>query len=211
MQGYTQEQIEYVETEHRNLVTDLVKKPIDITRSLSNRKVDVLHATIGIVGEVGELIGGIAKMDRDNLIEELGDTEFYIRQFRLALSLVEPTGVDFEVAAVAYNQTAFIVAATDLLDLVKKWVIYDKDVDVMLHDMVECIQRIDVQMAAVRAANDINRMQTLTANIRKLRKRYEGGYSNEAAQARADKAPGIAFEEGDFAGCKTGRFPPTMP
>ena len=42
-------------------------------------------------------------------------------------------------------------------------------------------------MENLRASLDISREETLQANIDKLRKRYETGYSDKAAQERVDK------------------------
>lgn len=49
----------------------------------------LLHATIGIAGEAGELLDAIKKhwvygkpLDIDNVVEELGDIEFYCQALR---------------------------------------------------------------------------------------------------------------------------------
>lgn len=54
----------------------------------------MLHAAVGISGEAGELIDAIKKtwvykkpLDRANLIEELGDLEFYLQALRLELGI----------------------------------------------------------------------------------------------------------------------------
>lgn len=54
----------------------------------------LLHASIGIAGEAGELLDSIKKywvygkpLDSENLIEELGDIEFYMQAMRTLLSV----------------------------------------------------------------------------------------------------------------------------
>jgi NTP pyrophosphatase (non-canonical NTP hydrolase) len=79
---------------HSQLVTALVKKPADISMTLTDNKVDLIHATMGVVGEAGELLDGIKKhviynkeLDVENVVEELGDLEFYLEQLRQRLGI----------------------------------------------------------------------------------------------------------------------------
>lgn len=55
---------------------------------------NIMHAAVGISGEAGELLDAVKKMwaynkplDRANVIEELGDIEFYLQAIRNALGL----------------------------------------------------------------------------------------------------------------------------
>ena len=55
---------------------------------------DMLHMTVGISGEAGELLDAIKKaviyrkpIDRENVIEELGDLEFFMEGLRQSLSI----------------------------------------------------------------------------------------------------------------------------
>lgn len=79
---------------HSELVSALVKPGAGITASLTPEKADLWHAVTGIVGEAGELIDAIKKhvvynkpLDRENVIEELGDLEFYMEQLRQRLGI----------------------------------------------------------------------------------------------------------------------------
>jgi len=74
---------------YSDMVAALKKDPKDIIDSLLPEKADAIHMAIGIVGEAGELIDNIKKwtiynkpLDRDNLIEELGDIEFFMEGLR---------------------------------------------------------------------------------------------------------------------------------
>ena len=74
---------------HAEMVTRLVKPGQEILYTLSARKVNLWHAATGISGEAGELLDNIKRhvvynkpFDRDNLVEELGDLEFYMEQIR---------------------------------------------------------------------------------------------------------------------------------
>jgi NTP pyrophosphatase (non-canonical NTP hydrolase) len=63
-------------------------------KSMPSAKEDLLHAVIGISGEAGEVLDAIKKhyfynkpLDLENVIEELGDIEFYMQAMRMCLSL----------------------------------------------------------------------------------------------------------------------------
>lgn len=74
----------------------------------------------------------------------------------------------------------------ELLDAVKKSVIYRKPLD--LQNVIEEMGDIEFYMEGLRQSLGITRDQTLEANTAKLLKRYPHGiYTNGAAQARADK------------------------
>lgn len=79
---------------HPQMVTALVKPPQAILPQLTYDKVDLIHAIMGISGEAGELLDAVKKatiydkpLDRDNVVEELGDLEFYMEQLRQRLGI----------------------------------------------------------------------------------------------------------------------------
>lgn len=77
--------------------------------------------------------------------------------------------------------------AGELLDAVKKYVIYDKPVD--RANIIEELGDLEFYMQGLRAEFGISREETIQANIAKLSKRYRtGGYTDAQAQQRADKA-----------------------
>jgi NTP pyrophosphatase (non-canonical NTP hydrolase) len=111
---------------YADMVAKLAKPGAAILETLTPTDCHLLHMTVGISGEAGELLDAVKKavvyrkpLDFDNVIEELGDLEFYMEGLRQAL--------------------------------------------------------------------DITREQTLDANKAKLGIRYLNGYSDKAAQVRADK------------------------
>lgn len=74
----------------------------------------------------------------------------------------------------------------ELLDAIKKFVVYQKSLD--LDNVIEELGDLEFYLEGIRDALGIQREVTLAHNMEKLRKRYEAGkYSNEAAQNRADK------------------------
>jgi len=80
--------------DYGSLVNDLTKSPTEILNTLTPEKVDMIHAVLGISGEAGELLDAIKKhviygqpLDLDNVIEELGDLEFYMQRLRYRLQI----------------------------------------------------------------------------------------------------------------------------
>lgn len=79
--------------------------------------------------------------------------------------------------------------AGELLDAVKKHVIYQKPLD--RANMVEELGDLRFYMAGIMNALNITEDEILKQNNRKLGKRYaSGSYSNQQAQNRADKENG---------------------
>lgn len=79
---------------HTLMVLRLAKSGDDIMRDLDGIKMNLLHHAVGIAGEAGELLDAVKKVavynkpvDRDNIIEELGDLEFYMAGIREALAI----------------------------------------------------------------------------------------------------------------------------
>ena len=67
----------------------LAKDGQDIINDLTPEKADLLHMAVGVSGEAGELLDAVKKaviynkeMDLENIIEELGDLEFYMSKIR---------------------------------------------------------------------------------------------------------------------------------
>lgn len=67
----------------------LAKDGQDIINELTPEKADLLHMVVGVSGEAGELLDAVKKaviynkeMDLENIIEELGDLEFYMSKIR---------------------------------------------------------------------------------------------------------------------------------
>lgn len=82
--------------------------------------------------------------------------------------------------------------AGEILDAVKKHVIYEKDLD--RDNIIEELGDLEFAMEMIRRAINVRRDETLRKNIDKLmNKRYPNGYTNTAAIERADKAP-VAVE-----------------
>lgn len=84
----------WIVMDHADLVKALVKDPNLILQQLTPQMVDAWHAGTGAAGEAGELLDAVKKyavynkpVDRENVVEELGDLEFYMEALRKTLSI----------------------------------------------------------------------------------------------------------------------------
>lgn len=80
--------------EHAALVKALCKSGSDILPTLTPGQCHLIHMMLGISGEAGELLDAVKKsaiyqksLDIQNIIEELGDLEFYMEGLRRALCI----------------------------------------------------------------------------------------------------------------------------
>ncbi len=76
-------------TIYTDFVEALKKDGADIRESMTPDQADLIHMCLGLTGEVGELVDAIKKFivygkekDMENIIEEMGDIEFYLEGFR---------------------------------------------------------------------------------------------------------------------------------
>ncbi len=79
---------------YSEMVASLVKPGIKIIQELTPSMAHNLHMAVGISGEAGELLDAVKKaaiyckpIDRENVIEELGDLEFYMEGLRQELGI----------------------------------------------------------------------------------------------------------------------------
>lgn len=164
---------------------------------------DLHHMSTGIMGEVTELVVALMKNDTRNILEELGDGIFYITGICNFLG-TDVQSCLFDAGSLIGDDTQLsqyevlspsmlIVSAGDLLDFTKKLWVYNKELDeAALEKLRGLIGRVAYYYNEVRESlgyPDLIYVQE--QNRVKLLRRYEGGkYSDKAAQARADKAPG---------------------
>jgi NTP pyrophosphatase (non-canonical NTP hydrolase) len=77
--------------------------------------------------------------------------------------------------------------AGELLDAIKKHVVYGKPIDIA--NVIEELGDLEFFMEGVRQLVRVKREETMAANVTKLAARYEDAvYSDKAAILRADKA-----------------------
>lgn len=90
---------------HPELVAALAKPGADIVATLTAEDAHSLHMAVGIAGEAGKLLDAVRKaaiyrkpIDRDNVVEELGDLEFYMEGLRQGLGIARQEALDHNIA-----------------------------------------------------------------------------------------------------------------
>jgi NTP pyrophosphatase (non-canonical NTP hydrolase) len=86
---------------HPTMVKTLVKSGEQLKAEVEPHEMHLLHMVLGISGEAGELLDAVKKsvmyrklLDRANVIEELGDIEFYLEGLRQALNIDRQTCIE---------------------------------------------------------------------------------------------------------------------
>lgn len=77
------------ETDYSKMVTDLSKPGKEIIEEMTPLQAHCLHMALGVCGEAGELLDAVKKnsiyqkaVNRKNIVEELGDLEFFMEGVR---------------------------------------------------------------------------------------------------------------------------------
>lgn len=174
---------------YSQFVASRFKNPGETLAGLTPRSAAMLHAAVGIVGEVIELFQSDTMK---NTLEELGDIVFYCEAMGQLVGYKHPEQLDMldadsaaGIATVNKAVAMLLEAAGDMLDTIKKHAIYGKVLDVpRVHIQLQVVL---TQVAVVGEANAYYVDGIKRLNVKKLTQRYPAGYTDAAAQARADK------------------------
>lgn len=79
--------------------------------------------------------------------------------------------------------------AGELLDSIKKFVIYNKGINLM--NVIEELGDLEFYMEGLRAEFGLSRQQIINHNKAKLSERYKEKFTDEEAQNRVDKSKGF--------------------
>lgn len=189
--------------EHEHMVAVLAKEGQLIVNEMTAMDAHNMHMAVGISGEVGELLEAFnavfshgKDMDRVNVVEELGDAEFYIEGLRQGYCITRAETLEGirvidndSVNSLIGVSNGIVIHASQILDIVKKGVIYRKAIPREV--IVDGLGWLEFYLDRARTILNITREETIEANINKLGIRYAGfEYSDESAQKRADKEDG---------------------
>lgn len=90
---------------HHEMVKALAKSGEQIAAEINADDAHLMHMAIGISGEAGELLDAIKKqviyrkpLDRENVLEELGDLEFYMEGIRQGLGITREQCLEANIA-----------------------------------------------------------------------------------------------------------------
>lgn len=180
---------------YEDMVARLVKPGKEILETLTPEKVHLLHMAVGMAGEVAEMLGAISPgIDMNNMEEELGDYIFYSTgawqglervpsEYEASKHLNTSPTVAHRLVSVAYKRTG------GFLDLVKKVTVYNKATDEDV--LAKALEEADLAVFALAYTLGFNLDNLKKKNQEKLstgkNARYKEGYTDQAAQERADK------------------------
>lgn len=99
--------------DHAHMVTKLIKPADHVIADLDAEKANLIHMIMGISGEAGELLDAVKKhviynkpLDINNVLEELGDLEFYLEGLRQALGLTRQETLDANIKKLSVRYSA---------------------------------------------------------------------------------------------------------
>ena len=182
---------EELEKRHEDMVKTLAKAGKEIVTGLSYTSAHNLHMVVGIVGEVAELAEALLSTNREHVIEEIGDLEFYITGLKQGIGIEIPSGEwhgsdNALITPLAEVIIRLGISSGFLLDAVKKEAIYNKPLD--LNEAVTHLAVVGGCVKRIYSLRGITREECLEANYNKLGERYKNHqYSDEQAQQRNDK------------------------
>lgn len=105
-----------LESKYDEMTAALSKNGSAIIRDLSPVKADLLHMAVGVSGEAGELLDAVKKsaiygkpLDHENMIEELGDLEFYMSRIRQIIGVTRDEVLEhnFNKLSVRYSEGSY--------------------------------------------------------------------------------------------------------
>lgn len=117
-----------IEQQHADMVAALSKPGWDVFNSLDGDKANLIHMVLGVAGEAGELVDAVKRhaiygksLDVDNVIEELGDLEFYMSNIRQSIGVTRELTLERNMAKLKgkngrYKDGYSDQAATDRAD-----------------------------------------------------------------------------------------------
>ena len=89
---------------HPQLVKALCKDGKDIALDMTYSDAHLIHMVMGISGEAGEILDAVKKvviyhkrLDRENIVEELGDLEFYMEGLRQGLGITREEVLQYNI------------------------------------------------------------------------------------------------------------------
>lgn len=164
------------------MVSHLAKPGEDLLEEWTPAKASAVHMLVGLYDEWEEVK---SYTDEENLIEEAGDFLFYLT------GLAQDLEIEFDLKIKKGFEPGSPVNFVELTTAVKRHLFYNKPLDkddlsqlfVKVRDCVLLKVIVETSLEEHEALDAV-----LAANYHKLwEKRYPNGYSNDAANKRADK------------------------
>lgn len=186
--------------QHKEMVLRLGKPGAAILATLTPEDCNLVHMGGCLMGEAAELYEACwtnMHPDKNHIIEEFGDFEFYMVACKSAIGIERGTA-DWVNAQVESHQVAvaephliqLMVLGGNFWDVVKRVTVYRKPIEQARAE--DILRKMEVHLHCLYSFYDLRMEDVLQANFTKLadkdKGRYrEGSYSDAAAQARRDK------------------------
>lgn len=164
---------EYLELSEKTLSTEFhIKEDEKLQR--------VLHGIIGLATEIEELLDNYTtSMDEINMLEELGDLTWYLaiihREYpKGKRTIIRQEPLDAFNCVIMLNKNVL-----KLLDMMKKKIYYNKDINVQIFDDLVLLVEDDIHWLANHYGLKVE--DICQVNIDKLKARYGEKFSSERA------------------------------
>lgn len=181
---------------YSSFVSDLVASPdISLNQLEANHPIGVhiVHSSMGLLCEVIELYQARRLEDEENLLEELGDVEFYSTYAASSIGYSDSRDIvpgslldGFTNHTVDTYIDGLILYATDMTDLAKKYAFYGQEFNYTLY--LASMRGFVLYLSLLYNTLGVDQLDVRQNNINKLQKRYEDGFSTEASELRKDKS-----------------------
>lgn len=175
------------------MVAALVKPGEAILETLTPLKVRLIHAAMGIAGEIGEIVDASGD---EHFLEESGDILFFCRELRKQADIHPYAGKQHDLYP-APTSTLSTLDVTfqsgEIVDVVKRIAVYNKPYsEEMKARLTAALDSLESWVEGNLERRGMSRAKALEHNLNKLLKgpnaRYASGtYSDAQAHARSDK------------------------
>lgn len=165
-----------------NEYLELSEKTLSTQFNCDNKEQKVLHAVIGILTEVEELLDNHIGETQDftNILEEAGDITWYLaiigREYQLDYPQLLVRNKNEDPMKLVLK---IIKNTCKLLDMMKKKIYYNKPIDENLFKTITHFVMLD--LSDYMNVYDINIQNSFDINIAKLKARYGEKFSSERA------------------------------
>jgi len=161
-------------------------------------KLNLVHMVLGLAGELGEIVNCTGtqlklKIDLPNLKEELGDIYWYLSNYCTLRNVPIPDSHALKINIQTDDCFELLISSiSDLVDLVKRYVAYGKDIEIPKE--YETVYDIYSALFMFETTYNIDGDEIRQKNIDKLKKRYPEKFSNDLAINRDLDSERSVFE-----------------
>lgn len=149
----------------------------------------LLHGVMGICTEVGEVFENQLAENPANMIEEIGDTFWYIAISCDAISFNMEDLSDARPEQSPYE--GLVIWSGKIMDSLKRALAYGAEIDE--EEVMTMLSHLVANLKLLASDNDLEIEEILELNIEKLRRRFPHGFTQEQALNRNLNNEGNVF------------------